>query len=42
MSLTFPESCYLLVQKDDMGKGKIYVVKIDDELYVKRLQKLPN
>lgn len=38
---TLPESCYLLMQKGDIREGEICVTRIDDELYVKRIQKLP-
>ncbi len=41
MSPTIPENCQLLVQKSVPKEGQICVVRIDDELYVKRLQKLP-
>lgn len=38
---TIPENCYLLIQQGDVKEGKICVTRIDDELYIKRLQKLP-
>lgn len=41
MSPTIPENCQILVQKSVPKEGQICVVRIDDELYVKRLQKLP-
>lgn len=41
MSPTIPENCQLLVQKSVPKEGQICVVRIDDDLYVKRLQKLP-
>lgn len=41
MSPTIPENCQLLVQKSVPKEGQICVVRIDYELYVKRLQKLP-
>lgn len=41
MSPTLPESCYLLVQLGNVNDGEICIARIDDELYVKRLQKRP-
>ena len=41
MMPTLPENCQLLVQKGTPKEGQICVTRIDDELYVKRLQKLP-
>ena len=41
MSPTIPENCQILVQKSVPKEGQICVVRIDYELYVKRLQKLP-
>ncbi|WDL70748.1 S24 family peptidase [Helicobacter winghamensis] len=41
MSPTLPESCYLLVQSGSVNDGEICVTRIEDELYVKRLQKRP-
>ena len=38
---TLPENCYLLIQQGDVREGEICVARIDDELYVKRLQKRP-
>ncbi|WP_286030847.1 XRE family transcriptional regulator [Helicobacter pullorum] len=38
---TLPESCYLLVQLGNVNDGEICIARIDDELYVKRLQKRP-
>lgn len=41
MSPTLPESCYLLVQNGSVNDGEICIARLDDELYVKRLQKRP-
>ncbi|TLD78749.1 S24 family peptidase, partial [Helicobacter trogontum] len=41
MMPTLPENCQLLVQKGTPKEGQICVTRIDDELYVKRLQKRP-
>ena len=41
MMPTLPENCQLLVQKGTPREGQICVTRIDDELYVKRLQKRP-
>ncbi len=38
---TLPENCYLVMQQGDVREGEICVARIDDELYVKRLQKRP-
>ncbi|EAK2110025.1 helix-turn-helix domain-containing protein [Campylobacter jejuni] len=38
---TLPENCYLLVQQGEVKEGEICVTRIEDELYVKRLQKRP-
>ena len=38
---TLPENCQLLIQKGLPREGQICVTRIDDELYIKRLQKLP-
>lgn len=38
---TIPPKCQLLVQKGTPREEQICVTRIDDELYVKRLQKLP-
>lgn len=36
-----PENCQIIVQKGTPREGQICVTRIDDELYVKRLQKCP-
>ncbi|EPC7128497.1 XRE family transcriptional regulator [Campylobacter jejuni] len=41
MAPTLPENCYLLIQQGEVAEGKICVTRIEDELYVKRLQKRP-
>ncbi|MDY2584901.1 XRE family transcriptional regulator [Helicobacter sp.] len=41
MSPTLPESCYLLVQNGSVNDGEICIARLEDELYVKRLQKRP-
>ncbi|WP_297811555.1 S24 family peptidase [uncultured Helicobacter sp.] len=41
MSPTLPESCYLLVQLGSVNDGQICITRIEDELYVKCLQKQP-
>lgn len=41
MMPTLPENRQLLVQKGTPREGQICVTRIDDELYVKRLQKRP-
>ena len=41
MSPTLPENCYLLVQNGSVNDGEICIARLDDELYVKRLQKRP-
>ena len=38
---TLPENCYLLIQQGETREGEICVTRIEDELYVKRLQKRP-
>ena len=38
---TLPENCYLLIQQGNVREGEICVARIEDELYIKRLQKLP-
>ncbi|HEB9422982.1 TPA: LexA family transcriptional regulator [Campylobacter jejuni] len=38
---TLPENCYLLVQQGEVKEGEICVTRIENELYVKRLQKRP-
>ncbi|EAJ5698564.1 helix-turn-helix domain-containing protein [Campylobacter lari] len=38
---TLPENCYLLIQQGEVKEGEICVTRIEDELYVKRLQKRP-
>lgn len=38
---TIPPKCQLLVQKGTPREKQICVTRIDDELYVKRLQKRP-
>ncbi|RDU53275.1 DNA-binding protein [Helicobacter sp. MIT 00-7814] len=39
---TIPENCQLLIQRtQSLQEGQICVVRLDDELYVKRLQKRP-
>ncbi|WP_416860595.1 XRE family transcriptional regulator [Helicobacter ganmani] len=38
---TLPKNCYLLVQNGSVSDGEICITRIEDELYVKRLQKLP-
>ncbi|WDL73902.1 XRE family transcriptional regulator [Helicobacter winghamensis] len=38
---TLPENCYLVIQHGNVREGEICVARIEDELYVKRLQKLP-
>lgn len=38
---TLPENCQLLIQKGLPREGQICVTRIDDELYIKRLQKRP-
>ncbi|EFS5874850.1 helix-turn-helix domain-containing protein, partial [Campylobacter jejuni] len=39
MAPTLPENCYLLIQQGEVAEGEICVTRIEDELYVKRLQK---
>ncbi|STQ85450.1 LexA repressor [Helicobacter muridarum] len=41
MTPTIPPNCRLLVQKGMPREEQICVTRIDDELYIKRLQKLP-
>ncbi|EAK3947320.1 helix-turn-helix domain-containing protein [Campylobacter jejuni] len=41
MAPTLPENCYLLTQQGEVAEGEICVTRIEDELYVKRLQKRP-
>ncbi|MCI5968819.1 XRE family transcriptional regulator [Helicobacter sp.] len=41
MTPTIPPLCQLLVQKRDALDGQICVVRVESELYVKRIQKLP-
>ncbi|EAH8971650.1 XRE family transcriptional regulator [Campylobacter jejuni] len=41
MTPTLPENCYLLIQQGEVAEGEICVTRIEDELYVKRLQKRP-
>ncbi|EHP4339559.1 LexA family transcriptional regulator, partial [Campylobacter jejuni] len=41
MAPTLPENCYLLIQQGEVAEGEICVTRIEDELYVKRLQKRP-
>lgn len=38
---TLPENCYLVIQQGNVKEGEICVARIEDKLYVKRLQKLP-
>lgn len=38
---TLPENCYLVIQQGNVKEGEICVARIEDELYVKRLQKQP-
>lgn len=38
---TLPQNCYILVQKRSVKESEICVTRIDDELYIKRLQKKP-
>ncbi len=38
---TLPKNCYLLVQNGSVSDGEICITRIEDELYVKRLQKRP-
>lgn len=38
---TLPENCYLVIQQGNVKEGEICVARIEDEFYVKRLQKLP-
>lgn len=38
---TLPENCYLVIQQGNVREGEICVARIEDELYIKRLQKLP-
>lgn len=38
---TLPENCYLLIQQGETREGEICATRIEDELYVKRLQKRP-
>ncbi|MFY4754853.1 XRE family transcriptional regulator [Campylobacter jejuni] len=42
MTSTLPENCYLLIQQGEVKEGEICVTRIEDELYVKRLQKRPS
>ncbi|EAL5962958.1 LexA family transcriptional regulator [Campylobacter jejuni] len=42
MTPTLPENCYLLIQQGEVKEGEICVTRIEDELYVKRLQKRPS
>ncbi|EAJ7530427.1 S24 family peptidase, partial [Campylobacter jejuni] len=41
MAPTLPENCYLLIQQGEAREGEICVTRIEDELYIKRLQKRP-
>ncbi|HEF8144788.1 TPA: helix-turn-helix domain-containing protein [Campylobacter jejuni] len=41
MTPTLPENCYLLIQQGEVAEGEICVTRIEDDLYVKRLQKRP-
>ncbi len=41
MHPVIPENSQLLMQKKEVGDGQICITRIDNELYVKRLQKLP-
>ncbi|EAH5520949.1 helix-turn-helix domain-containing protein [Campylobacter coli] len=41
MAPTLPENCYLLIQQGEVAEGEICVTRIEDGLYVKRLQKRP-
>ncbi|EAL5698396.1 DNA-binding protein [Campylobacter jejuni] len=41
MAPILPENCYLLIQQGEVAEGEICVTRIEDELYVKRLQKRP-
>lgn len=41
MEPTIPQGSHILVQQRQVMEGEICVCRIDDELYVKRLQKLP-
>lgn len=41
MEPTIPQGSQILVQQREVMEGEICVCRIDDELYVKRLQKLP-
>ena len=41
MEPTIPQGSQILVQQRDVGDGEICVCRVGDELYVKRLQKLP-
>ena len=41
MTPTIPENSYILVQQKEVSDGQICVCRIGEELYVKRLQKLP-
>ena len=41
MHPTIPEGAQILVQQREVANGQVCVCRIDDELYVKRLQKLP-
>lgn len=38
---TLPQNCYVLMQKKAVKESEICVTRIDDELYIKRLQKQP-
>lgn len=38
---TLPQNCFLLIQRGETKEGEICVARIEDELYVKRLQKRP-
>ena len=42
MEPTLPAGAKVLVQNNSVSDGQICVVRIEDELYVKRLQKLPH
>ncbi|WP_265604913.1 S24 family peptidase, partial [Campylobacter jejuni] len=41
MTPTLPDNCYLLIHFRSVAEGEICLTRIEDELFVKRLQKRP-
>ena len=41
MNPTIPTNCNVIIEHTQPKNGDICVTRIDDELYIKRLQKLP-